>query len=360
LKHILVFLLGVLLFSAGVHAQPGEAACSRFRVHLGAALPNVPHSSAKRELPEELAAAIKTWERHLDFLKDEERRREWLACIQEFIYLDTDGDSVPDWTAVADGRPSQVLFPLDPDIDGDGLPNILDPDPYRPNPNFISDSGKVPKHLRIKGESAKWQAKLWRNFRVLAVDHSDRHRSEVLRTLHSTLGLPAIQSWRRRSQSLRVVYAFESHDPHFQIAAYHPSAAAMSVPGVQGYPAPEKFSEAQRCQLTGALVHELGHALLFSSIPARELQEKAARFGDWELPESIPTIWSPLWLVRGLLGPRSVSAYSTKNVHEWFAESFAAFVFQRDGLNTSTCRPFANSKMSKEFTGWLTDVLHRE
>ena len=46
--------------------------------------------------------------------------------------MDTDRDSLPDWTAIVDGKLSTSLIAFDDDIDGDGKTNILDENPFVP------------------------------------------------------------------------------------------------------------------------------------------------------------------------------------------------------------------------------------
>src|SRR5688572_29390198 len=101
---ILVTALGI--FAA---AQASESPCRPFRVHMQADLPPAPPSS---------------------FLTEKNDSNNGVdACIAYYTRLDLNNNGIPDWSAGPKNLRSHILYPNDDDIDGDGIPNVLDPKP---------------------------------------------------------------------------------------------------------------------------------------------------------------------------------------------------------------------------------------
>jgi hypothetical protein len=354
----LLLLTSLAFFPA--HAAEAGDACMLFRVHLAADLPTVEHKKQfqSKALPHELQNAIDLWKEKIDFLKNSEERQRWLACVKDFVFLDSNHNGVSDWTAVVDGRPSRVLFPMDEDLDGDGIANVLDPNPYVKNEQ--SRGGKIPLHLRAKGEAATWQERLQSDFGVLAVNHTDEHVPEVLKTLHGILGLNSIRKWKSRGKFLTLLYAFGSRRAGAEIAAYHPVARAMSLPGHLSYES-GVLSDGEKCRLASALLHEIGHAVLLGSLTGDELQAKASQFGGWVLPAShVHDVWNPL-LFDHFRGPAGtlITGYAETNVHEWFAESFAAAIWKKEALDSKFCPTFSPRTLPSGFDSWVESLLKR-
>ncbi len=338
-----------------------QPACARFRVHLAKDLPPIEldnNSIKSKPIPLELEKAVEVWKEKIEFLQDESERMRWLECIRQFIFLDTDRNGLPDWTAIVDGRPSRTLFPLDPDIDGDGLPNLVDPDPYR----NIDDSprGFVPAHLRMAGEKGRWQKKLLLDLGVLAIDHTDEHLVDTLAATYSTLRLDSVRNWKKEVRGFNVLYAFGHRGLNSEAAAYHPTAHAISIPGKRGLGI-NRLSKIQKCKFVSSILHELGHALLFEIVTADELREKAIQLGRWNLPTlSDGDIWSTIFF-GPTNGPQEefVSEYAQTNVHEWFAESFAAYIWQKELLDSHSCQAFKAQHLSNQLKQWLDILLIR-
>lgn len=328
----------------------------RFRVHLRAELPpNGPYDQG-RPLPQELITLMDTWQERVGFLKQPQQRQAWLSCIRKYIFTDSDGDGVADWTAVVDGRPSRILLPLDPDLDGDGLENLRDPDPYhgsapaRPPP--------FPTHLQLTGLEGEWQRRLWQDFGVVAIDHTDQNSSAVLKVFFAVLKLESFGHWRQRSKLFDRIYAFVSHRPGEKIAAYHPELRAISVPGRQSYIG-EELKRGEERHLMAAVLHELGHALMWGTVSAPELVDQAHQLAKWRVTPSLAL--SDPQLLTPFRGPalRFVSAYARTNVHEWFAESFAAYIWDQENLDAKYGRAFPRGQLSVSLKSWIKQLLER-
>jgi hypothetical protein len=280
------------------------------------------------------------------------------ACRAHYESLDMNKNGLPDWTSLVEGRVSSVMYPNDEDMDGDGVDNVLDPDPIDPkvSRSRLAPNG-VPAHLALAGEAGRFQGELYREFGILAIDHTDRHVPATLQTLLILLrhGIPP--GTRARLTSVRYVYAFLGHDPSVNIAAYHRQVRAVSIGGEASYGGRE-FDEARMVAVMSSFAHELGHAFLFDTMSASELHRLGTRYGNWEKaldPEPATSfldqsyfrshpfrklarlagrskddrtefIGKSLWRESSL-----VSEYATKNLHEWFADSFAAGILHRLG-----------------------------
>lgn len=309
--------------------------CRPFRVHLHMELPPPPPPDAENDLDK---------------------------CIAYYSAFDTDKDGTPDWTALIDGSISDVLYPNDDDMDGDGVTNILDPDPLNPKVSKgARGANGLPVHLAMEGKAGEVQADLYKKFGVLAIDHTDKHSAEVLEALLLVMkkGLPlnALKSVK----SLKYVYAFKGHDPQVNIAAYHRQAKAISIGGVTSYGDGE-LSQVIKIKVIAAFAHELGHAFLFDRMSAGELRDIGTRYGQWKITADDPSTndlhshWffqshplqrlakmgrlsateSQTFIRKDLWKSLNfTSQYATTNLHEWFAESFAARILKNLGESGS-------------------------
>ena len=326
---------------------------------MAAPLPHAVHNPdfQKRQLPNELVQAIEVWKDKIPFLKNEKQRELWLKCIRNYIFIDTNHDGVADWTALVDGRPSRILFPNKPNINGDGIPNVLDPNPYVAHK--VTQTSGIPEHLKIGGKAGVWQEKLWLDYKVMAVNHTDKHFADELETIYSVFKLDPIRKWKKRDQIFNVIYAFRSHFPKAEAAAFHPTAQAMSLAGKAGYENTE-LNEKQKCKLVATVLHELGHAFLIENISSQELKDAATKLVGWDFPSWLPTssIWNPTFF-ESYSGHQNsfVSNYAKSNAHEWFAETFAARIWEKESLDKQYCPMFPGGAISLGTQGWIDSLI---
>lgn len=261
----------------------------------------------------------------------ENERFLWLRCIDYFVSLDTNKNGIPDWTAIIDNQPTKVLFPGEDDIDGDGVTNVLDSDPL--DEKVKGTSKLIPEHLKIESET---QEQLYSEFGIIAINHTDEHSTVVLNELLSLLRTGFAKNWIQNLKNLKYVYAFLGHDPEHRIAAYHWQAKALSIGGIHAYKG--ELSDQQKIELKAALAHEIGHAALLEKLSVGELAAAGRKFGGWGINPSP----SPLsFYAKIFFAPYSwgsdyknnniVSAYALTNIHEWFADSFAAYIINKLG-----------------------------
>jgi hypothetical protein len=354
--------------------------CRPFRIHLAAELPNPNKDSLDYGTVEELLSAIASIPEHDDYpqyferslrtgelaLNDQDKTA-FLSCVFQYIRQDTDNDGVPDWSGLSNHRPTSILIPLDPDMDGDGIENIFDPRPLVNEPNKQPPESAIPKHIEIENQQsdplsstspqatantytkAQLQELLWQEYSTIAVDYTDKHSKIVLYELLMMLrhGLP--EGYFSNDQGYRILYAFKGHDTRWNIAAYHRDIRAMSIGGASVY-TNSKLDPQSRVRLVAALAHEFGHDFTFSSFSAKELQEISRKFGGWQIPaeeQGALTLDAPAFLTPYnkpdfdndpnqeeeyfFQNHSFTTQYALTNVHEWFCDAFAAWVLQRLG-----------------------------
>jgi hypothetical protein len=392
--------------------------CAPFRVYKNMPLPKAPvlntAQSLERGWEEKLLHSIsqvrghsgfdvsyKTWLKKNPHSLTEIERYGWLECVMSYIQQDTNGDGVPDWTAFVDGQPSQVLYPQDEDWDGDGIPNILDPEPFNKKiPTRNLSRVDIPLHLRSQSPQVYvLQKKIYKKFGILAIDHTDRHSVEVLKALDFLLSKGFSAEFIRNLKSIKYVYAFKGHDAENNIAAYHQQAHALSIGGELSYDdeflknnqSRAMFSSIRRIHLLAALAHEIGHAFLFEQLNAGELRTISEKYGSWGevyKTDRIDTLLAepffrshPQKFARTpaldetvLRENNFVSEYAFTNAHEWFADAFAAAILNRLGLQhqlgedwhdllvkkKSGQAYWANyNNISKSFMDWLQGAMER-
>ncbi len=342
-------------------------ACNTFRLWSGAPRPAAPSAASRRpagrtpaapEFPgrgsEGFERAYARWlTAHADAARSP-GHAEWLACARRWTALDTDGDGVPDWRAIIDHRPAALLTPEDDDIDGDGAPNLLDPDPFDAAKRPPSGEAGVPRHLRMSGARAEAQATLLKEFGLLAVDHTARHGRDALEAIARFLRDARAARLVGPATSVRILYAFRGHDLEHESAAFHRELNAISLAGEPRARTGTGLSVTERARLLGAFAHELGHAFVFDRLGARELDRVARSFGGWDAGAAdavdmfSPALFAPHPLralaarvpsgngdaLKFIADARwkqasLVSQYATSNAHEWFAEAFSAHLLAR-------------------------------
>lgn len=325
--------------------------CLPFRVHNHVHLPpeprvQIPKAFSKNEdqLLAEKIGKIKTqtefpklyqtWIQEHPTDLNEAERFEWLHCLYHYVKMDSNGNGIPDWSAIVDHQPSKILFPEDPDQDGDGIVNIFDSNPLNSAIAKKIPADEIPPHLKMKRSAAALiQEKIFREFSIIAVDSTDEHSPVVLRELLSLLEKGFSKSFHLKN--LRTIYAFAGHDPARNSAAYHWRAQALSIGGVASY-RDFNFDDQSKVNLFATLAHEIGHAILFEKLSAEKLVDAAEKFAGWSAISSEHL--SNSFFSKELFKPYSlkpgkniVSQYSMRNRHEWFAETFASAILHKIG-----------------------------
>lgn len=282
------------------------------------------------------------------------QRYTWLQCLAYYTSFDTDRDGFPDWSAIIDHQPAKTLFPADPDQDGDGLKNMYDPQPLVKNPKSESAPIGIPAHLKFdsqqRPEEFRLQQQLFREFKIIAVDHTDEHAAPVLRELIFLLQKGYSRRFVSGLKTVRFVYAFGSHSNSGRMAAYYWQAQALSIGGKSVYPGSELNAQA-RLELLSAFAHEIGHAVLFEKMQANDLADVSSHFSDWrkiKKNQLKAEFFSPVFFEAfpHKHGRNFVSQYAMVNRHEWFAESMAASVLNKLGT-TGDLRPDWKSRLLK-------------
>jgi len=210
---------------------------------------------------------------------------------------------------------------------------------------------EIPDDLKLKDEkAARLQAELFRDFGIFAQNKTDEHSVMVLRHLIFLLRNAFPDQMAKKMKSFRYLYAYKGHDRFFNLAAYHEKHGAVSVGGKSTYP---NDIDGIDVQLLSTLAHEIGHAFLFENLSPLDLRKISADFGGWKLLFSdkeedslfAKSFLSPHPLVKRGRKPSAVieqSAFSpkahnhtsglaAKNIHEWFADAFAAAALVRLG-----------------------------
>lgn len=371
------------MFLFAAHFAKAGAICTPFKVHKNVRLPAAPKnldlSSYSKKAEDTLIGQIGNIKTQNDFPRvyrswllthslemTETERIEWLQCIYYYVKMDTNKNGIPDWDAIVDQKPSRVLYPKDPDQDGDGIGNVFDADPLNFKVRTKTSRNKIPAHLKLKNtESQKLQETLFKEFKLIAIDHTDEHSPLVLEQLLMVLRNGFPQGFQLKN--LNYVYAFAGHDPSRNIASYHLKAQALSIAGVSAL---NKNSDVSG--LTAALIHEIGHAILFEKITAQELSAISVQFAGWSPIDSTTSSFYAVDFFKPYAFPTRkniVSQYSMKNRHEWFAESFTAALvnklsrggFLKNPTISKTEKPSRHwvnyANMTSDFQHWLERLI---
>ena len=184
-------------------------------------------------------------------------------------------------------------------------------------------------HSLPGSELASLRAELQSKYGILAQDKTDEHSPAVLRDLLMLMDDVFCRTTLRNLGHFRYLFAYEGHDDHYDVAAYHWEASAISIGGKGTYPgAPDGPGQ---IQILSALAHEMGHAFLMERVSPAELEEISKAYGGWEPvfhgePAAEDLFSAPFFaLYPRAPAPSFASAYAAKNIHEWFAEGFSAY-----------------------------------
>lgn len=372
--------------------------CTPFKVHNLAELPPAPEINIPANLPanwesslvekisrlktqSEFAEVYKNWLKlHPRNLSDVQRYR-WLQCLAYYTSYDTDRDGIPDWSAIIDHQPANILFAADPDQDGDGLTNMYDPQPLVRNQTAETAQSGIPLHLKFdvqkRPEESRLQQQLFREFKIIAVDHTDEHVAPVLKEFLMLLQKGYTKRFLSGLKTVRYVYAFAGHSHGGRMAAYHWQAQALSFGGKSVYPNYE-LAPKTRLELLSAFAHEIGHAVLFEKLQANDLARVSSHFSGWQKIKKNQlkaNFFSPVFFEAfpHKEGRNFVSQYAMINRHEWFAESMAASVLNKLGNSgalrsdwkSTLLKPSFNSmqywadytRISDDFLDWFRVLM---
>lgn len=242
-----------------------------------------------------------------------------------------------------------------------------------------------------QAEESRLRETLARDYGIEAIDKTDRHAPVVLRNFVFLLKNAFPPAFLHGLKSLRYLYAYAGHDRTYDLGAYHPEEKAISIGGLLSYSGDDARSVAPRILAT--LAHEMGHAFLLEKLSPMELRSVSERYGGWS--SVIGSQTTPDFYAKAFFSPtddlragdeepagaaadawkaRSLcSRLATKNVHEWFAEAFSAYVLQRLGAEGLLGKGwhqrlvFAPSRpgefwsdynwISPAFAGWLKEKI---
>ncbi len=333
----------------GVSLKAATQSCAPFRAHPSLQLPAAFEFQAparlERNWEEKIVVKIsesdpgfseiyRPWRiRHPKFLSDL-KRYEWLNCLSYYVKMRTLRTDQSDWTAIVDQAPSQILYPR----------NVMD---------VLKVADQIPEAFKIRRTKAEViQGNIFSKYHILALDHTDLQSDFVLSNLLFLLDEGFGEKLLRAVPSFRYFYAFKGHEVRSNIAAFHRQMKAISVGGLTNYPR-MNYSWKDRTTVLSALAHEIGHAFLFDQITPAELLELGGRFGNWTMPAQdqnlFLTFYSAIFfetnprmkeidrLFLGSNEPRLAefknltSQYAANNLHEWFADSFAAYILTKLG-----------------------------
>ncbi len=198
-------------------------------------------------------------------------------------------------------------------------------------------------------DSSTLSNQLEKEYGLVAINQTDTHATPVLHNLLVLLKNAFPQTMIRNLKNLRYVYAYAGHDNRYNLGAFHAEAKALSIGGKHAYPSEEEKIDVK---ILSTLAHEIGHAFLLEKISAEELESIAKKFGGW-LPvfgaDRPTTIYSADFFKPHPRAPEArhhwagvvtkhaedwkknnlCSRLATANVHEWFADAFAAVALQQ-------------------------------
>jgi hypothetical protein len=266
-------------------------------------------------------------------------------CRHQLTRLDQDQDGQPDWSESLDHVANTWLVPGDQDIDGDGVDNIIDSDPFDGRIPQVQE--RFPPHLFFgplgisgggKIEVKESQLQLFKSTGLIAVNARSWHSPRNLRTLEEVWLLIKRFAAPDKFKELRYVIADDDIASRGMTAYYSKDLRALIVasPKESGLSRLQEL-ELQR-QVLQTMAHEIGHAFAFSSLTPRDLAEVSSRMGPWQRLKnnSFTSFFSPDFFKRHWLSSATEmslrefknipSRYSLQNIHEWFAESFSSTI----------------------------------
>jgi hypothetical protein len=202
--------------------------------------------------------------------------------------------------------------------------------------------------------------RLFHTYGIEALDKTDVQSPFVLKHLVFLLDHAFSPAFMKSLGDFRYLFAYAGHDREVEMAAFHPEAKAISVGGTLAYP--ESAKHFPDVDLLATLAHEIGHAVALGKLTPMELRKVGAEFGGWApvFAEPVPAdFYAKPYLTRHPLFAEArdenedwrskgiCSQLALKNVHEWFADSFAGAVLQKMG---------AEGWLG---TGWKARLVHR-
>lgn len=397
-SHFFKKLILILSIFSTCNVATGEI-CTPFKVHNQVRFPDPPEIilpeffapnwetdlaakigkiNTQNEFPEIYANWLKLHPRELS----ENERFRWLNCLYYYTSFDTDHDGIPDWSAILDRKPTHILFPQDSDQDGDGIENVLDPQPLQKN-TLKNKLAEIPAHLRFdarkRPEATLLQQQIYKEYRILAVDHTDEHSPVVLKQFLLLLQQGFSKPFIKGLKDVKYLYAFAGHSHGGNIASFHWQAQAISVGGMSLYPESD-LNDQMKIELLSAFAHELGHAILFEKLKVEELAALSTRFSDWNTLKASQlnaSFYSPVLFEAypQKNGRNFVSQYALLNRHEWFAEATAAALLRKlgnsGGIKTNWQESIKRTdsagphfwvnygRISDEFLDWFKELMKK-
>jgi hypothetical protein len=194
---------------------------------------------------------------------------------------------------------------------------------------------------------------LFKDYGIRVLPGDTEQSPEVLHSLifllKNTLSMESVH----KLASFRFIKASADKNLTEEISSFDLEERSIIVPGIS-LDSAFRGNPKNRIKIIAALAHEIGHAFLFQNISAQELTYIADHFGGWShshcqnrAPSSVrsdcffqhhPKFSRECSYRSGLdhvsLEMREnniTSEYALEDIHEWFAESFAAYLLSRLG-----------------------------
>ena len=226
----------------------------------GNPLPNQPTTEELQETQEKVQAA-KPWERDLleELYPDDPEL--WVYATR-----DSDGDGLLDfWVSDYYGR----FLEGDTDLDGDGVDNVLDPDPFNPAAGKQATADIPPQaDWRQQGkpeEMARIQRELFEDHRILLVERSAAFTPELARSVYDvvTRVYRDLFAGNGTLLTLRIIATEESSllDPEDEAGA---SDFAQVLAASQTLEIYRRGIDATPVIQLGYLAHEIAHNIQFA------------------------------------------------------------------------------------------------
>jgi hypothetical protein len=261
------------------------------------------------------------------------------ACDYSRIDWDSDGDGIRDWGF----RPEfgELLLPNDDDIDGDGIQNVLDFEPFVVNLKPSNTPSHLPSHLlgfsslrseRDTHDVQMLQNVLFQETGIIAIEYDDSLSKELLLAVIDIYRRALSTSTAKKLTRLKYIYAFQRLDDPRAVGYFIEPLNAISVLGTNGLK--NANFEANSLDSYSSVAHEIGHAVVFSLLTPKSLVEFAQKYANWPISDA-GTFYDSSLFRRFSGSPHQEmpfpSMYARTNVHEWFAESFSAYVIAKTG-----------------------------
>ncbi len=284
--------------------------------------------------------------------KNSQHELRHLECVYRHLQLDADKDGIKDWKIVSDQQLFSHLLPQDMDWDNDGVENIYDSRPLkRDHAKRNRRRSEIPSHLLLSKERSsrlnQLQDQIYKKCHVLAVNHTDRHSAKML-DLFLTVCKPALGAFRNGAHNF-ILYAFSSHATKGDIvASFYAESNFMSIGGKAF-----TIKNDETTKLT--IAHEIGHYFTFNYLTPTELAIAAARFGHWNVDSHNSHSFFDSQFLKPAEGGTGFfpTLYARTNIHEWFSEIYAHFLYKRALDKTSTLASNTPSEMDE----WILERL---